>query len=514
MKYIISCVVAGLLSLYTRAQNAIIRINQVAPTANEVCISIHPDDTRYMVAGTNINLLYSSNDSGKTWVEKRMHSSLGIWGDPVLLYDDSGYVYYAHLSRTHRKEFPETIDRIVVQRSTDNGLTFNDGIGVGKNNSKAQDKEWMSFDANVKSPYYGNLYLSWTEFDQYGSKKPEHQSRIRFARSVNRALSFHTPVVVSDSAGDCVDGDNTTEGATSTVTPDGTVLVAWSAFGKIFLDISSDGGLTFGQDRIIAEQVKGWDMQIKHVYRSNGMPFLASDQCITSPNFGRVYLCWADERMGDADVWLIYSDNKGASWSSPIRVNSDITANGKSQFMPHICVDQSTGNVFIIYYDTRHSKEAFMDTYVAVSENGGTQFKDMRLTHATPMAGKKIFFGDYITIAASKGVVRAAWTSTGKNGPEVRVTAVDGFDSNQLLTPYISLPFFDSFEDKLHVHVSTGRKAQGLIQLIVNGNAQSPVEVAEEDELILTTPESGKYTIRLLSYSRQLLAEESFTVER
>jgi hypothetical protein len=496
------------------AQQPYIKLNQKTETVNEICISVNPVNPELMAAGTNINWLYLSNDHGKTWKETQMQSPLGIWGDPVLLHDDSGYLYYAHLSRTHGKDFPDNIDRIVVQRSTDGGLTFTDGTGVGANGQKAQDKEWMSFDGSVTSRFYGNLYLSWTEFDRYGSKLPQYRSRIRFSRSTDRGLTFSTPVIVSDSSGDCIDGDNTTEGATTTTTPDGSIIIAWAAFGKIFTDRSEDGGITFGKDQAVTEQINGWDMDIKHIYRSNGMPFLASDLCSTSPVKGRIYLCWADERQGDADVWLMYSDTKGQSWSKPIRVNQDSTGNGKSQFMPHLCVDQSTGKVYIIYYDNRHSREAFLDTYVAVSSDGGVSFQEIRLTNSFPAAGKRVFFGDYITVSAAKGIVRAAWTATGENGPEARVASVDQFNSSALRHPAISLPFYNETDRSLTIHVSTGRQASGTVQVIVNGLAQSPVEVAEEDELVLRKPEKGNYLIRLLSHSRQVLAERSFIIAR
>jgi hypothetical protein len=495
------------------AQTPFVKVNTTHLNPNEVSIYISPQKQRHMVAGANINWVYTSADSGKTWLEKQVNSPLGVWGDPVMLIDDSAYVYYAHLSRTPGKEFPENIDRIVVQRSSDNGNTFNSGIGIGSNGKRAQDKEWLSFDGSLKSKYYGNLYLSWTEFDKYGSKNKEHRSRIRFAASSDRGLSFTEPVVVSDSSGDCIDGDNTTEGATTTTTPEGTIAIAWAAFGKIFFDRSTDGGKSFGKDMMVAGQFNGWDMDISHIYRTNGMPFLASDLCASSSHKGRIYLCWADNKLGDADVWLIHSDDAGINWSSPLRVNRDATQNGKDQFLPHITVDPSSGHVYIIYYDRRHSPSStFMDTYLAVSKNGGETFEEFRLTQSTPAAGKKTFFGDYITVAAQNGVVRPAWTAVGDSGLEIRTSIFEQFVATSFNTPHISNPFVNQESKEVHIHVSVGRKSKAVVQLIINHIPQPPVEVNSEEELYIKKAEPGEYHIRLMTPQRQLMAEKKFTI--
>ena len=495
------------------AQTPFVKVNTTHLNPNEVSIVIAPHQPRYMVAGANINWIYTSIDSGKTWQEKQVNSPLGVWGDPVILIDDSENVYYAHLSRTQGKEFPENIDRIVVQRSLDNGNTFNEGIGIGVNGKRAQDKEWLSFDGSIKSKYYGNLYLSWTEFDKYGSKNKEHRSRIRFAASADRGLSFTEPVVVSDSSGDCIDGDNTTEGATTTTTPEGTIAIAWAAFGKLFFDRSTDGGKSFGKDVVVTGQFNGWDIDISHVYRANGMPFLASDHCASSTYKGRIYLCWGDNKSGDADVWLIHSDDAGINWSSPLRVNRDAAKNGKDQFLPHITVDPSSGYVYVIYYDRRHSSSsAFMDTYLAVSKNGGETFEEFRLTQSTPAAGKKTFFGDYITVAAQNGIVRPAWTAVGDSGLEIRTSIFEQFTATSFNTPHISNPFVNQESKEMQIHVSVGRKSKAVVQLIINNIPQSPVEVNSEDEIYIKKAEHGEYHIRLMTAQRQLMAEKKFTI--
>ena len=129
----------------------------------EVSICINPVNPDNLAAGSNLNFYYYSTDGGWTWTEGRMTSTLGVWGDPSLVFDARGNLYFGHLSLPLEGDF---IDRIVVQKSVDGGRTWNDGAGMGLNPPKDQDKEWLGVDT-TNSPYRNNIYSAWTEFDRY-----------------------------------------------------------------------------------------------------------------------------------------------------------------------------------------------------------------------------------------------------------------------------------------------------------------------------------------------------------
>lgn len=101
------------------------------PRPQEVAIAIDPTNPARLVVGSNLDFFYYSWDTGLTWTEgKLLAPSFGVWGDPSIAYDPDGRVYYAHLSNPPEAE-GFFIDRIVVQRSTDGGASFDDGEGVG-----------------------------------------------------------------------------------------------------------------------------------------------------------------------------------------------------------------------------------------------------------------------------------------------------------------------------------------------------------------------------------------------
>ena len=198
MKYIYSLIILTtfFFSSISFPQYQNIRVDGLGNTShNEVTIAINPLNPNILAGGANINNFYSSIDGGNTWSESDMSSTLGVWGDPVVLFDSLGNLYYAHLSN------PGTgwwIDRIVVQKSTDNGQTWNDGAGIGQNiQPQVQDKEWLAVDL-TQSPYRGNIYITWTEFDDYGSSSPSDSSRIRFSKSTDEGESWSDPIVISE----------------------------------------------------------------------------------------------------------------------------------------------------------------------------------------------------------------------------------------------------------------------------------------------------------------------------
>lgn len=411
------------------AQPYIVKVNRTNNDPEEVTIFINPKNPAEVVAGSNITNVYYSSDTGQTWTERTMKSSTwGVYGDPVVYANDSGHFFYCHLSQTKPPLTPnyEWLERIVVQKSTDGGKTWNDGAGIGFSEGKVQDKEWICGDFSKKSKYKGNLYISWTEFDKYNSKSPTDFSRIKFSRSLDGGNTFEKFIVISDTVGDCVDGDNTLEGATPAVLPDGTVLVAWAGHGNIYLDKSTDGGKTFGKDKIIAAQPGSWDIPVAEIMRTNGMPFLVADNSGGKYN-GNVYLLLGDDTHGDADIFLLKSTDGGTTWGKKIRINKDDIGNGKDQFLSHIAVDQTNGDIYIIYYDRRHSdNNLFIDTYVAYSFDGGETFTERRITDEPFAApGKEVFFGDYNGIAAHAGIVRPIWTDVTKGRLEVKTALLN-----------------------------------------------------------------------------------------
>jgi hypothetical protein len=389
-------------NLFSQYQNILV---DGTGSPEEVTIAINPVNPNILAAGSNIDNFYRTTDGGNIWNESHLTSTLGVWGDPVVLFDSLGNLYYAHLSNPLSGWW---IDRIVVQKSTDNGQTWNDGAGIGLNvYPQQQDKEWLAVDL-TRSQYRDNIYVTWTEFDDYGSSNPNDSSRIRFSKTTNQGETWSDAITISDVSGNCLDGDNTTEGAVPCVGPNGEIYVSWAGPVGIVFDKSIDGGETWGTDIFVSDMPGGWAFDIPGISRCNGMPITMCDISDSPPN-GDIYICWSDQRNGtnDTDVFLSKSTDAGETWSIPVMVNDDNTT--RHQFFVWSTIDQSTGHLWFVFYDRRNTTGVDTDVFMAKSTDGGSTFENFKVSESsfTPTSG--IFFGDYTNVAAWDRKIYPIW---------------------------------------------------------------------------------------------------------
>jgi hypothetical protein len=388
------------------AQPVNVRVSLPTSTnPEEVTIAINPVDPQNLVAGANIRYVYFSTDGGRDWTQGTLSSTYGVYGDPCLIFDALGNAYYGHLSNPSGGT--SWLDRIVVQKSTDGGRSWDNGAGIGLNGVKDQDKEWLAAD-RTNSPFRNNLYCAWTEFDAYGSVATTDSTRILFSRSTDGSLNWSAPVRVSDRGGDCVDADNTVEGAVPAVGPNGEVYIAWSGPLGIMFDRSTDGGATWGRDVSIAPQPGGWDFAVPGISRCNGLPVTACDVS-SSPFRGRIYVLWSDQRNGleNTDIFCVRSTDGGNTWGGMVKVNDDLTST--HQFFPWLAVDEVTGYLHVAFYDRRQTTGNTTEVSLARSTDGGATFQNTIVSSSTFFPTSSIFFGDYIGIDARGGRVHPIW---------------------------------------------------------------------------------------------------------
>lgn len=357
---------------------------------NEPTVCFSHAEKNIIYAASNINNFYSLNTDKQTIKSQKTISPLGVYGDPVLSWANNS-LYYTHLSKTPKKKYGDWFDRIVVQRVNNAESWDETSYSVGYNSGKMQDKPWLSSD-NWSKKYGNNIYVTWTEFDKYGSESTDDHSRIRFSTMRNNSDSFSTAITISDTVGDCKDGDNTLEGATTAVDSIGNIYAVWAGHNNIYFDKSVDGGLSWSEDKVIAQQINGWDMEMPHIMRANGMPFIVSDVARDI-----LYVCWADERNGNADIWLLVSKDKGNTWSKPRQLNLDKT--NTHQYFPNIALDPNTGKVYVAYYDFKSSSTNTFYTISLASYDTAESIQNVQLTpYVTALPGKKIFYGDYLDL--------------------------------------------------------------------------------------------------------------------
>jgi len=389
-----------------------VRVSLVGPW--EPSISINPKNIDQLVAGSNVNLFHFSTDGGLTWSSDTLSSQpYGVMGDPCIAADTSGNFYYFHLSNPPGG-YGHWIDRIVCQKSTDGGATWsNPGSYTYYVPVKQQDKEWAAVDWTHGSRRNW-IYCTWTQFDRYASTVHTDSSNILFARSTDAGLSWVGVTRINELAGDCIDKDNTVEGAVPAVGPNGEVYVAWAGpkiknvqYG-IFFDRSTDGGNTWlNNDIYVCDQPGGWDQTFAGISRSNGLPVTVCD-ISGGPYRGNIYINYTDSvGPADHDVKIVKSTNGGFNWSQPIRVNNDPP--GREQFLTWTAIDMITGYVYIVFYDRRNYPDTQTDVYLARSTDGGNTFENIKISESPFNPINNAFIGDYLNITVHNGRVRPIW---------------------------------------------------------------------------------------------------------
>ena len=382
------------------SQNVMIS-NSSSP--NEPSIKMNPLNTDILVGGANLNNYYYSSDGGHNWSTGTLTSSAdGVWGDPVIDVDPDGNFYFFHLSNPASGNW---IDRIVCQKSTDNGQSWNDGTYTGLNGTKAQDKQWTIVDKNT-----GTIYMTWTQFDTYGSSSPTCKTKIMFSKSTDGGDTWSQAISINIVDGNCIDEDDTVEGAVPALGPNGEIYVAWAGPNGIVFTKSLDDGTTWLTNEIaINSMPTGWDYSIPGINRANGLPITKCDLS-GGANHGTIYVNWSDQRNGanDTDVWLAKSTDGGETWSSEIRVNDDPA--GNQQFFTWMDIDQTNGNLHFVFYDRRNYTNNNTDVFMAYSTNGGTTFVNYQISETPFLPNSGVFFGDYTNLTVHNDIVRPIWT--------------------------------------------------------------------------------------------------------
>jgi hypothetical protein len=155
----------------------------------------------------------------------------------------------------------------------------------------------------------------------------------------------------------------------------GTRRFTGKAFNVAFVK-STDGGTTWTQPQIISKlgTVFVTDPNTGQAIRTGDIiPEPAID-----PTSGQLYVVWQDARFNGGhfdEVALSTSTDEGATWSSPIQVNTN-TPRNRPGFTPSIHVN-SAGTVGVTYYDFR-----------GLTTETATLPTDYWFTPVTPISGR------------------------------------------------------------------------------------------------------------------------------
>lgn len=413
---------SGLVSSSTAAQSFVRQPLPLAPGARvatitepgpftEPGVAIDPRDNRRAVSVyQNQASAAWTPDAGATWktAEGTVPPNYRVAGDVSVAVDRHGhaflcYIAFDHTGVTSYWALGGTRGGIFVRRSDDGGATWAKEPSVvvehpeTKPNLPWEDMPSIIADTREQSPYVGNLYIGWIQFQV-------DRTVMLFSRSTDDGRTWSAPKVVSTEPGLPRDDTGGLVGFRAAVANDGTLYATWSDGRGIVFTTSGDGGKTFTPSRRVIETAPPY-FNIANFSRGNGFPNIAIE-----PKSHRLYVSWGDYRNGDIDIFVATSADRGRTWSKPTRVNDDPLHNGKDQFMQWVAVDPVDGSAYVVFYDRRGDSTNVRPIVVlARSTDGGRSFTNYAWTDVSFDPRESSFLGDYNGLTALNGRVYGIW---------------------------------------------------------------------------------------------------------
>jgi hypothetical protein len=280
---------------------------------------------RFFDGGSSNVVFARSGDGGQTWTTGGMPNLTTIGGGGSFSRASDPVVAFAQESNTWLIGSlgigaDATGDAVVVQRSTNGGVSWGNPITVGT--GSFPDKNWTACDNWPSSPFFGNCYTQWDESTD--------SNRIKMSTSTNGGLTWGATLNTV--------GNATGLGGIPVPQPNGNVVVPIGSanLGAIRAIRSTNGGGSWSSGVTITNtQVHDVAGNIRHG------PIPSSDVDAA----GRVYTVWHDCRFRTGctsnDIVMTTSLD-GLTWSSVVRIPIDAVTSGREHFIPGLAVDHST----------------------------------------------------------------------------------------------------------------------------------------------------------------------------
>jgi hypothetical protein len=371
-----------------------------------------------------------STDGGATWTRRNIATgSDGLTAaccDPSLAWDAFGNLYFCYLN--------DVDTQVIIARSTNGGQSFTQVATLGANTA---DQPTIAVGPG-QNGIGGSVWVLW-----------DMNGQVLSGASVTGlgTMGFFSLPATVPGGGTGVFGD-------LAVGPQGQVMVVYQQGGtannpsQVYMNLDPDGlgAQPLGAQKTLFTTNVGdfYNIPAQDVRTIDSEVGLAWDRS-GGPHNGRVYLMDTDApapASSDTNIFTRFSDNNGATWSAPVRVNDDLT--NRSQFLPRIALDQATGYVAVTWHDSRNDdgSHGMGDTngfanddaqlFGAVSTDFGASFSpNLQISAGTSNAavsGSGIEFGDYTGLAFQSGKFFPAWSDNSNSTADNPDGALHAFD--------------------------------------------------------------------------------------
>ena len=363
---------------------------------------------RFVDGGSSNNGWATSTDGGLHWQTGFLPGTTQFAGgpytrvsDPSVAYDPAHRIWMISSLAEVGSGSTLATHTVIVNLSTDGGLTWSKPYKIIDGGSTYYDKDWITCDTSSTSPYFGNCYAEWDNDDKGGL--------ILMSVSKDGGRTWSKPQTTGDKALGL--------GGQPVVQPNGTVIVPFAGYGTMSLHsfISTNGGRSWSKTALVAN------------INGNVLPSAQIDGA------GKVYLVWIDCQFekncnatgGGEDARMLSNDAQeddlvmststdGLHWTPPQLIPTDALDSGIDHLIPGIGVDHSTSGAtahlalaFYFHPSSCDSACPYSAGFVS-STDGGAHWTE-KITLAGPMdlswlpAGRNKV-GDYISTVFCNGL--------------------------------------------------------------------------------------------------------------
>ena len=385
-------------------------VNVSATTGNqaESFVNVNPTNTNNLVAtsnnpGTNSIFRAYSTDAGATWTRGTVATGVACC-DGQAAWDTFGNLFLVYINNS--------VNQINVILSTDGGVTFSAPVTAGTGSvdqpsiAVGNGSVWVDWNRN------GSMVARGAPVTGLGTWGPFNAQQ-----TIPSATGSFGGIAVGPGPGGgkvIVTYQNPTGGegpATIYSNVDADGLGAGGFGPRITVSATNVGGFDF----IPAQSGRSVDAEAGLVWDATGGPFN-----------NRIYLVYTDETVNennDTEILVRTSTDDGKTWSEPVRVNDDATT--RSQFLPYVALDPTSGTVAVGFHDCRNDNGVpgpggtnmipnddaeYFGTFT--TDGGATWAPNRRLSGGfsnAAAAANGVDYGDYVGLSALAGKLYTLW---------------------------------------------------------------------------------------------------------
>jgi PKD repeat protein len=395
------------------------------------------DTTKIIGASNNISesgmqAMFFSTNGGVSWGQTTLPLITGdaFHGDPTVEWTSDSTAW----STTIGIDSTGNVLKMRAYKSTNNGATWTfDNTFSGS--QSAADKPMIWADHSSTSSFKDNLYAIW-----------HNGAPVFMNRRTGPGGAWQTPIQVSgaETTGTGIGADVKTNSA-------GDVFAFWPDTGsqRIFVVKSTNGGVSYSAFPApirIANTFDSFDISIPAMASRRALIYVSAAVNRTATK-NNVYVAWMDmtgvtgcnspanepgtnaASTCKTRIWFARSTDGGATWSAPVMINNQASKN--DQFAQWLTIDETTGKLAIIYYDTVNDPSRLKTDvyYQSSTDDGSTWSAPFRVTTAQTdetVAGADPFgnqYGDYNALSGRAGLFFPSWTDRRSGGNEEIWTA-------------------------------------------------------------------------------------------